>query len=286
MRILYAFLCCISGIGCMVESSLENASAQTFTSYEAEIAVTTLGQTNHAHIIKDGFRFKFHNASASSISNEYSQETVYDGNLQGIVWDFYKKQRLARPGLSSIISRVQFLMKERGKDSTLKKYNIPKVAFSLFNSSPLVNGIPPPPMDILTSKSLIGLAMKSIGKEKVGEYLCEVMSFDGMVRGQRIRKKVWLHKKSGLILRQEDKCKMEGSAPELSTVVSISHLKFLKSTPKSAFELPTGTTVELPETFDDVKLDDEARFIRKKTEGDAKLIGIDFMHQLNAKTAN
>ena len=168
----------------------------------------------------------------------------------------------------------------------VKDYNVPKVAFGLFNNSRTGNVNPVPPLEISTTTSLIGLTMKPVGKEKVGEYLCEVMSFDGMVHGQRIRKKVWIHKASGLILRQEEKFKMEGSAPDTSRVVSISHLKLLKSLPKSAFELPADTTVELPETFNDVKLDEGVKLIRKKTEGDAKLIGIDFMHQFSTKTLN
>lgn len=124
---------------------------------------------------------------------------------------------------------------------------------------------------IETSKSLFEYQTKSAGNEKVGAYLCETLSRDSVNRGQAVKERFWVHRATGLILKHETITIVGNGKPDDRRELVVSNLRFLKSIPDSKFRLPSGTEVEMPQSFDGVKL--RPGLIRTKPAGSNGLKG-------------
>ena len=242
--------------------------AQTPKCYEADITISQAGKTSTSHIIKHGIKYNL------NITSPSSSVILYDGNADAIVWEYFKLSKSASPDFTSLIRRVNILKKSLGKERVAKEYSIPPGALAMFEGLSKSTAFAQPSVDIANLSIMKGIAWKPVGMVKIDGFPCQILSWNLVRKEQQVCKKIWLHKPSGLILKMIDESKLSSNSPVMKRTVIVSHLKLGKRVPDSAFKLPAGTKVSLPETFNEVKIPDE--LIRSKLVGDGKMTGIGF----------
>ncbi len=242
--------------------------AQSPKCYEADIMISESVKTFTSHIIKQGYKFKLNTTDSTP------QETLYDGNSDGIAWEYFKKSKTAGPDFSSTIRRVNLLIKSLGKERLAKEYAIPLSGLAMFEGLGKSNAFVIPRIDIANISLMNGMAWKLLGTEKIDGYVCQIFGYNLVRKEQLANKKIWLHKPSGLILKMIDEFKLSSNSPVMKRTVIVSHLKLGKSFPDSTFKLPSGTKVSMPETFNAVKI--PGGLIRSKLSGDGRMTGIGF----------
>ena len=261
-------------------SSLTSANAQPGLCYEADIVNVFSGRTVQTHVLKSGIKFKIagNYDMPEKIANRKNKtfycETSYDGNAEGLVFVYYGENLSATLAQSTLLWRINDLVKIRGKERVKKDFGIPEWAFNgseLTTTSSLLRI----PAVIETSKSLSEFQTKSAGNEKIGAYACELLSRESVSRGLAVKEKFWLNRATGLILKHETITIIGKGKPDDLQTQTVSNLRFRKSIPDFKFRIPTGSEVEMPKSFDGVKL--RAGLIRKKTgDWDVQKIGVVF----------
>lgn len=246
----------LAGLGL---TSTAPANAQSVLSYKADIVNVFSGHTVQTHVLKSGIKFKIAgNYEMPGIDSGHKNKTFYcetyfDGNAEGLVFDYFSASKLATLTQSTLLWRINDLVKIRGKERVKKDFDIPEWAFkgcelSIISTLPRIREV------IETSKSLSKFNTKSVGNEIVGDYLCETLSRESVNRAQTVKERFWLHRTTGLILKHETITIIGDGKPNYLQTITVSNLKFRKSIPDSKFRLPSGTEVEMPQSFDGVKL--------------------------------
>ncbi len=244
------------------------AKAQSLLRFEANLQITDRGKLFYANIVKDGAKFHLH-ATDSSI-----QDTIFDGNIDGLIWEYESKSKKASPDLASNIRRVYLLVNKYGKERIQKEYKIPNAGMNMFMNLGKNIQIAQPRIDVPNFTSLGSYNWKPNGKEKIADCQCEKFSYRNVKQGQVVEERIWLHRKSGLILKKESMVKLNPSAPWIRNTILVTRIKFIKSVVNTFFRLPVGTIVSMPETYNDVKNPDG--LIRNKLTGEGRMTGVSF----------
>lgn len=235
------------------------ANAQPALSYEADIVNVFSGHTVLTHVLQSGTKFKIAGNYAipgNVIGNKnktFHCETYFDGNAERLVFYYFNASKSATLSQSTLLWRINDLVKIRGKERVKKDFDIPEWAFN-GNELSTTSTLPRIREVIETSKSLSKFNTKSVGNEIVGDYLCETLSRESVNRAQTVKERFWLHRTTGLILKHETITIIGDGKPNYLQTITVSNLKFRKSIPDSKFRLPSGTEVEMPQSFDGVKL--------------------------------
>lgn len=189
---------------------------------------------------------------------------VYDNSQPPVVWG-YDEKRSAWPSSPSCDKAIADAMVRYGEAETQRRFGVParylKIA-RLYAGHKLR-----PDLHLLTRKELDRLAWKKVGREKVAGVLCEALQGKWVAPGTggsvrvTIEQKAWVEPRTGLVLRWESRY-ANPPAPPFRQGYVVKRLRFLKSVPPDRFQLPPGSTANVPEIFQDVRLPPGVRRVK------------------------